>query len=192
VCSPRRWTSKSLGYTWTSGHGPDAGESRPLCLPWKDPRGREIQLQFSLSLFSFPFASLLLAFRNAAMPSTFHHLQKINGTALLRAHNTTTHTTHLHNCDMRRVTTRAVSVSASRARLLGGCRSASLLRSDKAQENMVTDMQDLNPQSTREKRFADDDTRPIGTLSQDTAQGTLAAAMAVLWNAREPSADHGR
>jgi hypothetical protein len=58
------------------------------------------------------------------------------------------------------------------ARLLGGCRSASIWRSDKTKDSIVSDpVQDLNPQSTREKRFADEDTRPISTLSQDTAAG---------------------
>jgi hypothetical protein len=64
------------------------------------------------------------------------------------------------------------------ARLLGGCRSASIWRSDKPQDSLVSDLQDLNPQSTREKRFADEDTRPISSLSQDTASGTSAAAQA--------------
>jgi hypothetical protein len=57
-------------------------------------------------------------------------------------------------------------------RLLGGSRSASIWRSDKTKDSIVSDpVQDLNPQSTREKRFADEDTRPTSTLSQDTAAG---------------------
>ena len=76
---------------------------------------------------------------------------------------------------MRRATTRAINTmnmsGSPAARLLGGCRSASIWRSDKPQDSLVSDLQDLNPQSTREKRFADDDTRPISSLSQDTASG---------------------
>ncbi len=75
---------------------------------------------------------------------------------------------------MRRTTTRVMNAGLGRqqaARLLGGCRSASIWRSDKPKDSIVSDLQDLNPQSTREKRFADEDTRPTGTLSQDTAAG---------------------
>ena len=75
----------------------------------------------------------------------------------------------------------------SAARLLGGCRSASIWRSDKAQDTIVSDLQDLNPQSTRERGFADEDTRPISSLSQDTASG-----MAPRMDKREGDSSYGK
>merc|ERR1712183_121188 len=92
-----------------------------------------------------------------------------------QTHNKESYTTH-HKRSMRRATTLRVMNARlggqQAARLLGGCRSASIWRSDKTKDSIVSDpVQDLNPQSTREKTFADEDTRPTSTLSQDTAAG---------------------
>lgn len=50
---------------------------------------------------------------------------------------------------------------------------ATMWRSDKTRDSMVNDLQDLNPQSVRDKRMTNDDTRPISNLSMDDAQGAV-------------------